>query len=88
MTVLTKLADRFTEADIDHEIVIMRLDNGEFYSLSGTAAAIWRLVDGTRDRDSVIAAAASQFDAGDEEIASDVDAFLANLREAGLLAQG
>ena len=88
MTVLTKLAGRFTEADIDHEIVIMRLDNGEFFSLSGTGAAIWRLIDGTRDRAAVIAAAAGQFDAPEDEIAGDVDEFLATLRETGLLAEG
>ena len=55
MTALIKAAGRFTEADIDHEIVIMRLDNGEFFSLSGTAAAIWRLIDGERDTAALVA---------------------------------
>ena len=36
---LTKQANRFTETDIDEEIIVMRLDNGEFFSLSGTGAA-------------------------------------------------
>ena len=85
---LRKLADRFTEADIDSEIVIMRLDSGEFFSLSGTGAAIWRLIDGERDRDAVVVAAVSEFGGQIDDIAQDVDAFLAQLTTTGLLANG
>ena len=87
MTALAKLTDRFTEADIDSEIVIMRLDNGEFFSLSGTSAAIWRLIDGGRNRDDLLAALSDQFDGTGGEIGRNLDAFLRELRETGLLAE-
>ena len=87
MTALAKLTDRFTEADIDSEIVIMRLDNGEFFSLSGTSAATWRLIDGSRNRDNVLAALTDQFEGAGREIDRDLDAFLRELRETGLLAE-
>jgi hypothetical protein len=86
MTALAKLTDRFTEAHIDDEIVVMRLDNGEFFSLAGTGAIIWRLIDGTRDRKGLVTALADEFDGDEAEIASDVDEFLAQLKETGLLA--
>jgi pyrroloquinoline quinone biosynthesis protein D len=86
MNTLSKQSDRFSETDVDAEIVIMRLDNGEFFSLSGTAAAIWRLIDGTRDRAALLAALADDFDGDETSIAADVDDFLAELREMGLLA--
>jgi len=86
MTALTKQPDRFAETDIDEEIVVMRLDNGEFFSLAGTAAATWRLIDGTRDRDALVAALAMQFKSAEADIGADVDEFLASLREVGLLA--
>lgn len=86
MTAITKRFDRFTEASIDEEIVIMRLDNGEFFSLSGTAAAIWRLIDGTLDQPALVTAAAREFAADESEIARDVDEFLLQLKETGLLA--
>lgn len=86
MTVLAKLTDRFTEADIDDEIVVMRLDNGIFFSLSGTSAAVWRLIDGTRDRKGLLAALTDEFDGDEADIVSDVDEFLMRLRETGLLA--
>jgi len=86
MTPLVKRLDRFTEADIDEEIVVMRLDNGEFFSLSGTSADIWRLIDGRRDRDRLVAALASEFDADPSRIGADVDDFLKQLRDMDLLA--
>lgn len=86
MTAVAKLVERFTEAAIDDEIVIMRLDNGEFFSLSGTAAAVWRLIDGTRDKASLIAAAANEYDVAQSAIEADVDDLLRQLIETGLLA--
>jgi Coenzyme PQQ synthesis protein D (PqqD) len=88
MTAIAKLTERFTETAIDDEIVIMRLDNGEFFSLSGTAAALWRLIDGTRDKASLIAAAANEYDVAEIEIETDVDDLLRQLAETGLLAPG
>jgi len=86
MSTLSKQPDRFSETDIDDEIVVMRLDNGEFFSLSGTAAATWRLIDGTRDRASLLAALAGQYGTDEVEITTDVDKFLAQLNELGLIA--
>src|SRR4051812_38946742 len=83
---LSKCSDMFTEADIDEEIVVMRLDNGEFFSLSGTSAAIWRLIDGKRDRAALLAMLVEEFEDDRVAIAADVDEFLTQLREAGLLA--
>lgn len=82
---LTKQLDRFTATQIDDEVVVMRLDSGDFFSLTGTAAAVWQLIDGTRDRAALIEALASQFDSNDGEIAADVDGFLAQLKEQGLI---
>jgi hypothetical protein len=86
MTAIAKLTDRFTETEVDDEIVIMRLDNGEFFALSGTAAAIWRLIDGERDRVALIEAIGVQFEADETQIAADVDEFVDRLKGTGLLA--
>lgn len=86
MNALAKQPDRFSETDVDEEIVVMRLDSGEFFSLAGTAAAAWRLIDGTRDRTSLVAALAEQYDGEEAVIAADVDDLLAELQEQGLIA--
>ena len=88
MTAVRKLAANFTEASIDDEIVLMRLDNGELLSLAETAAAVWRLIDGSRDRNALITALGAEF-AGDEQlIAREVGELLQQLKEAGLVAEG
>jgi len=86
MTAIRKRLDRFTETDIDDEIVVMLLSTGEFFSLSETAASIWRLIDGQRDRHALIAALSREYEADAGQIASDVDELLNQLREADLIA--
>ena len=83
---LTKLQDRFTETEIDDEIIVMRLDTGDFYSLSGTAGAAWRLIDGQRDKARLLADLATAFEADEAAIAADVDALLLRFGKMGLLA--
>lgn len=88
MAVIEKLARNFTETDIDDEIVIMRLDNGELLSLSGTGAAIWRLIDGSRDRQALAEAVAAEYSVGKQQSLQEIDEFVEQLREAGLVAGG
>jgi hypothetical protein len=87
MTILTKQAGRFTEAEIDDEIVVMHLGTGEFFSLSGTAAATWRLIDGQRDRHTLVEALAQEFAAESDEIAREIDQFIEQLKVAGLVGE-
>ncbi|MGB7655911.1 MAG: PqqD family protein [Novosphingobium sp.] len=87
-TKLAKATDRFSETAIDDEIVVMSLESGDFFSLTGTGRAIWQLVDGTRDRAALLRDLAEGFTCSEEDIASDVDDFLDRLTAAGLLAGG
>ena len=86
LTVLSKQSAKFSETQIDDEVVLMVLDSGDFLSLTGTASSIWNLIDGTRDRAMLIAALALEYDVPESRIAPDVDAFLAQLGEAGLIS--
>ena len=87
---LTKDPAAFAETRIDDEIVIMNLASGDFFSLKDSAAAIWDLLDGTRNRAAVLAALTSQYAAspGDPapDLARDFDSFLGELRSAGLIS--
>ena len=83
---LTKDPSAFAETRIDDEIVVMSLSSGDFFSLQGSAAAIWELIDGSRDRAAVIATLVRDYDAPETVLAAEFDAFLAELRGNGLLA--
>lgn len=82
---LSKIPGAYSETEIDDEVVVMRLSDGAFFSLTGTAAAIWRLIDGAHDRDGVLAALAAEFGQDAGAIAADLDAFVGQLGEAGLI---
>lgn len=85
MSPLTKRPACFTEASLDDETVLMRLDTGEFYSLSATATAIWKKIDGTRDRDALLADLADEFGAPEGTLQGDVDVFLAEMTALGFV---
>ena len=88
MTVFTKQTERYTETEIDDEIVVMHLGTGEFFSLTGTAAAIWRLIDGSRGRAALVTELSSTFEGEALDIGSDVDAFLGKLKAMELIDVG
>ena len=82
---LTKVPAAFAETRIDDEIVIMNLASGDFFSLTGSAAAIWDLLDGTRSRAAVLAALDDAYDAAEADLARDLDDFFGELRAGGLI---
>ena len=82
---LTKDPTAFAETRIDDEIVIMNLASGDFFSLQGSAAAIWDLLDGTRNRAAVLTALARDFEASEADLEADLDSFLGELRAAELV---
>lgn len=84
---ISKRIGSFTEADVDDEVIVMRLDTGELFALAGTAAAIWRLIDGQRDREALRAALAEEYDAGSQEIGDDLDHLIEQLKDAGLVGE-
>lgn len=86
-TSLTKIAANFVETTIDDEAVVMDIRSGNFFSLKGTALTIWELIDGTRDRAAILAGLYQAYPETDkQEIANDLDSFLAQLSENALVA--
>ncbi len=87
MSGIAKAEGNFSETEIDDEVVVMNLESGEFFSLTDTARAIWRLIDGSRDRGALLAELVSEFGAEPGDIAADLDPFLDQLDAAGLIVR-
>ena len=83
---LTKRSETFSETAIDGEVVLLNLQDGTFFSLTGTAVLIWQLIDGSRDRAALLTELALTYGADSATMAPDLDAFLAQLAKAGFLA--
>lgn len=82
---LAKRRGAFSETAVDDEIVLLNLDDGTFFSLTGTGAEIWPLIDGTRSRDKLVTVLAAAHGAAVDEVAADLDVFLAQLADAGFI---
>lgn len=85
---LVKQWNRFSETVVEGEVILLNLDDGAFFSLSGTAATIWPMIDGTRNRDALLTDLGGIYDAPVASIAGELDQFLAQLQEAGFVAPG
>ena len=85
-------AENVVAREIEGDIIIVPLTAGigdaddELYTLNETGAAIWRKLDGHRTLDDVAAALASEFDAPQSELESDVLGFAAEMVRRGILA--
>jgi len=53
--------------------------------LEGTAASIWSAIDGQRTVDDVVAMVAEEYALPPDDIRADVEAFVADLAERGLV---
>ena len=85
MVAVRKRSENFVETRIDDEILLVDLDGGELFSLSGTGCVLWELIDGSRKEACIIQALAERYDARPSIIAEDVDRCLADLDAAGLI---
>lgn len=86
MSVPRKLTANFVATRVDDEILIVDLDGGELLSLEGTGRAVWELIDGVRSEADIVAALSEAYDAEHALLRRDVEALLAELENAALVA--
>lgn len=80
-----KQPDRFIETEIEDEVVLMNLDSGNFFSLSGSGLAIWRAMDEAPEREALLDRLAADYGVPQIELVADVEAFLRDLAAAGFV---
>lgn len=72
--------------EIDDEIVALDGSSSVYLSVRGAAALVWRMLAGNTSRASLIDALVQRYGITSERAAGDVDGFLAELDERGLLS--
>lgn len=82
---ITKMRANYSETAIDDEVVVMSLESGAFFSLTGTGRAIWQALDQHQTRTDLLAALARQYGGEPGPLAADFDEFVAELAQAGLV---
>jgi pyrroloquinoline quinone biosynthesis protein D len=66
-------------------VALLHLDTTQPVVLEGTAATIWELIDGRRDQAVVIAELEATFEDNGNQLAAQVEAFLASLEAQRLI---
>lgn len=72
---------------VGEEIVVLDLDGSVYLKLNGSGRMLWELLTDPSDEESLAAALVGGYGIDKERAAADVGAFLADLRQRGLLVE-
>jgi hypothetical protein len=70
----------------EEQTVLLDVDSGTYFALDNVGARIWKLCDGERGVDDIVATICGEYDAPYETIRADVLGLLDELRAEQLLA--
>jgi Coenzyme PQQ synthesis protein D (PqqD) len=82
-------APQVIHESIDGEVIIINLETGNYYSVKGSGAHVWDVIQAVPavSTSSVADAVAPSYDAAREELAPAIDEFVGRLRQEGLVAE-
>lgn len=86
MTELRLNTDAVSWREVDGEVLALDLAASRYLGTNPTGAVLWKLLAAGTSRQRLIESLVDEFDVDVGRAASDVDAFLRNLAEQGLLA--
>ena len=72
--------------DTGGEVVILDVASSTYFALNPVGAAVWPLLSEGATRGQLLEAILARFDVDEATASRDLDAFLASLRERGLLS--
>jgi len=80
-----KRSDTAMSRDLDGEVVILDIPSGNYFALNEVGALVWDQLEDDTDRETLVTAVTGAFDVDVETAATDIDALLEQLTEAGLI---
>lgn len=72
-------------ADLGDENVVLDLDAGVYYGMRGVGVRIWSLLEEPRPGTEILDRLLDEYDVAPDQCEADLRAFLANLRDEGLI---
>lgn len=73
-------------AELDGVIILMSIENGEYYKLSETSIAVWTLIEKPISISDLCKILTSRYDVEESQVQSDVQEFINYLQELKLVA--
>ncbi|MEM1399086.1 MAG: PqqD family protein [Pseudomonadota bacterium] len=85
---LYQVNDASIVADLfDNEAIIMNLNCGVYYTLSGTGAEIWVLIQAGHGSDEIVQNLCARYDLSETDCRADVDALVDQLLEKAIIVE-
>ncbi|MEM9138612.1 MAG: PqqD family protein [Pseudomonadota bacterium] len=78
--------DNNVSADLDDQVMMMDLERGTYFAVSGTAKAVWDKLESPAKISAVVAELTEAYDVSEEDCARDVVKFVTDLVESDLAA--
>lgn len=75
-------------AMVNHELVMMSVETGQYFNLNAVGAHIWRLLESPQSLDVIVAALIDGYDAPESVIRGEALAFLARLEAQDMVTSG
>lgn len=85
LTHIPKHGDKILVQQVNDTMVLLSLDDGQYYALDEIGARVWELCDGTRSVSDVIATICQEYDAPAETVRADVLELLGELTDEKIL---
>lgn len=82
---ILKRSDAQVSCNLDGEVAILHLKKSRYFGLDDVGAHIWRVLEQPCSVDEICTSVAGHFDVSPAACRADVETFLANLQEAGLV---
>lgn len=79
--------DELTWQELEDEIVVLDLAGSVYLQINGTGAALWKVLLDGADRTQLVTTLTTTYHVDEATAGRDVDAFLEQLRTAGLLLE-
>ena len=82
-----KIAENVLFQELDGEAVLLSLDEGCYFGLDELGTRIWKLIEDNLDESQVVEKIVEEYDVEPEQARRDLDNFLGDLEESGLIRQ-
>ena len=81
-----QLVAQVSSEKFDDEVMIVNLTNGNYYSLAGTGAAIWTLIEGGNSHANMLAFLSANYQGNPEAIDESLKRFISELVSESLIS--
>jgi hypothetical protein len=84
---LTKLVRNqdLIAAEMDGDVVMLSIENGQYYGLTGIAPRIWEFLETPHSVDQLLGDLLQHYDVAEDVLRADLDGFLTDMQQNGLL---